>query len=194
MPPKVRRKAALAKPKTAVQETLPNWPALQPLIPSSDLFLETLLEGQIVVIRNFLTSTLCKHYVSFLSSLPLVTTPGQPRKHEALRVNDRYQVDDPGFAETLWSNTALKYLLTGSSSDIGRQDERQSVESLKKLWGGEVLGLNPRLRIYRYGKGQFFNQHCKLALPHYPLGSLCVPVCASYEAITLKQVLVFYSN
>lgn len=159
MPQKVRRKAALAKPKTAEQESPPNWPALQPLVPSSDLFLETLLKGQIIVIRNFLTSTLCKNYVSFLSSLPLVTTPGQPRKHEALRMNDRYQVDDPGFAETLWNNTSLKELITGLSSDIEREYERPSTESLKTLWGGEVLGLNPRLRIYRYGKGQFFNQH-----------------------------------
>ncbi|KAL8824247.1 MAG: hypothetical protein Q9191_005185 [Dirinaria sp. TL-2023a] len=159
MPPKSSKKAALTKSKSAVQEPLPNWPTLQPLVPSLDLSLETILEGQIIVIRNFLTSTLCKNYVSFLPSLPLVTTPGQPRKHEALRVNDRYQVDDPVFAEALWSKTALKELLTGFSSDAGTEDEKPSTESLKKLWGGEVLGLNPRVRIYRYGKGQFFNQH-----------------------------------
>ena len=172
MPPKVRKKAVLAKPTTAVQESLPHWPVLQPLVPSSDLTLETLLEDQIVVIRNLLTSTLCRNYVSFLSSLPLVTTPSQPRKHEALRVNDRYQIDDARFTEKLWSNTALKDLLTGSLSDIGTEDERPNPDSLKKLWGGEILGLNPRLRIYRYGKGQFFNQHCKPALLHILLG-LC---------------------
>lgn len=26
--------------------------------------------------------------------------------------------------------------------------------------GGEVVGLNPSIRIYRYNKGQFFDQHC----------------------------------
>lgn len=29
------------------------------------------------------------------------------------------------------------------------------------LWGGEVIGLNSNIRVYRYGKGQFFDQHCK---------------------------------
>jgi len=36
----------------------------------------------------------------------------------------------------------------------------QGVEDAK-LWGGEVLGLNPNIRIYRYSKGQFFDQHCR---------------------------------
>ena len=27
--------------------------------------------------------------------------------------------------------------------------------------GGEVIGLNPSIRIYRYTKGQFFDCHCK---------------------------------
>lgn len=30
--------------------------------------------------------------------------------------------------------------------------------------GGEVVGLNPSIRIYRYTKGQFFDQHCKRIL------------------------------
>lgn len=28
--------------------------------------------------------------------------------------------------------------------------------------GGEVLGLSPNIRIYRYSPGQFFDAHCKL--------------------------------
>ena len=32
--------------------------------------------------------------------------------------------------------------------------------SAKKLFGGEPLGLNPNIRIYRYSKGQFFAKHC----------------------------------
>lgn len=27
--------------------------------------------------------------------------------------------------------------------------------------GGEVVGLNPNIRIYRYSKGQYFDAHCK---------------------------------
>lgn len=148
MPSKPAKKPApRANQKAVVQKPPPKWPPLQPLVPSTDLSLETLLEDQILVTRNLFTSTLCKNYVSFLSSLPLTTTSIQPKKDEALRVNDRFMVDDPGFAEALWKNTALEALVTGSLDD--EADERSSPESLRKLWGGDVLGLNPRLRIYR---------------------------------------------
>lgn len=30
--------------------------------------------------------------------------------------------------------------------------------------GGEVIGLNPNIRVYRYTKGQFFDAHCKFDL------------------------------
>ncbi|OJD09839.1 hypothetical protein AJ78_08898, partial [Emergomyces pasteurianus Ep9510] len=137
-------------PQTDEDTKPPSWPALKPLIPASDLYLETLLDDQILIIRNFLTSTLCKTYVSFLSSLPLVTTPKRLKKDEAVRVNDRYQVHDPAFAERLWSSTALKQLIS--------EDGAVACASAE-LWGGEVLGLNPNIRIYRYGPGQFFDKH-----------------------------------
>ena len=135
----------------------PQWPLLQPLVPTSDLALETLLDDQILVIRNLFTSTLCKNYVSFLASLPLCTTPGQPKKGDALRVNDRIQFDDAAFAERLWKDTGLKHMISGEgvSDDV----QAASTEELKNMWGGDVCGLNPRIRIYRYCKGQFFAQH-----------------------------------
>ena len=133
--------------------SLPNWPSLQPLIPAADLTLETLLQDQIVVIRNLFTSTLCKKYVSFLSSLPLITTPAQPKEGDALRVNDRIQVDDAAFAEQLFTSTALENLVVGSTKDD--LSEGLAPEDLKQLWGGEVCGLNPRIRIYRYGNVSF---------------------------------------
>jgi len=112
-------------------------------MPASDLTLDVLLEDQIVLIRKLFTNSLAQQYVSILSTLPLITTSDVPKKGDALRVNDRYQVEDPAFAEQLWSTTHLKELVTGAAKD----------------WGGEVCGLNPRIRIYRYGKGQFFDQH-----------------------------------
>ena len=27
------------------------------------------------------------------------------------------------------------------------------------IWGGEVIGLNPNIRVYRYRPGQFFDKH-----------------------------------
>ncbi|KAI5367386.1 Putative prolyl 4-hydroxylase, alpha subunit [Septoria linicola] len=133
----------------------PDWPPLKPLLPAYDLTFETLLPDQILTIPRFWTSSLCNSYVSFLSSLPLTTTPGKPKKGDAVRVNDRFQVDDASFAEQLWSGTALKDLVTGYTVDGIQLNDFGKDE----LWGGEVVGLNPNIRIYRYSKGQFFDQH-----------------------------------
>ena len=145
MPPKFSSKTKAKAPQhRSPAADLPQWPALRPLVPTSDLFLDTVLDDQIILIRNLFTSSLCRQYVSFLSSLPLITTPDQPKKGDALRVNDRFQVEDATFAKQLWTVTGLKDLVeTGNG------------------WGGEVCGLNPRIRIYRYRKNQFFDQHCK---------------------------------
>ncbi len=157
MPTKSKSKATTASSKRKDEPAPPpSWPPLKPLVPTSDLVLETILKDQIVVIRNFFTYSLCKNYVSFLSSLPLVTTPGQPKKGDAVRVNDRFQVDDPSFAEQLWKSAGLEDLVTRSDGENG-----MSQEALRQLWGGNVCGLNPRIRIYRYSKGQFFAQHCR---------------------------------
>ena len=103
------------------------------------------MNDQILVIRNLFTASLCRSYINFLSKLPLTTTPGKPKRGDAVRVNDRYQIDDAAFANRLWSETALEELI------LAHDDQA--------LWGGAVLGLNPNIRIYRYSKGQFFDQH-----------------------------------
>lgn len=139
-------------PKTTTpvqQQAPPNWPPLHPLLPADSLTLETVLPSQILTISNLWTSTLCAKYVAFLKSLPLSTTPGVPKKGDAVRVNDRFQIEDASFANRLWLETGLK-------------DVVSQVEDPVRLWGGEVIGLNPNIRIYRYSKGQFFDQHCGL--------------------------------
>ena len=163
MPSKAYKSKSTAKRQPAAEPTpKPNWPPLQPLASTSDLSLNTLLPGQIVTIQNLWTSALCRNYVSFLSSLPLATTPNQPKKGDALRVNDRFVIEDSDFAEKLWSSTGLKELVTGTRSQEEDGEEQMSQEERKALWGGEVCGLNPRIRVYRYKKGQFFDQHCRL--------------------------------
>ena len=158
MPSKVQRKPkSELKPKSEAPVSTPDWPDLQPLVPASDLSLETLLEEQIVLIRNFFTSTLCKKYVSFLSTLPFVTTPSKPKDGDAVRVNDRIEFHDYAFAQRLWRSSALESLVSGSTRAEGI--EAFNPEAARKLWGGEVCGLNPRIRIYRYTEGQFFAQH-----------------------------------
>lgn len=149
----------------------PNWPPLRPLLPTIDLSLTPLVPDQIYLIRNFLPASVCKSYASFLASLPLTTTPGKPKKHEAVRVNDRFQVEDAQFAENLWSGTAMKELVTTrfAEEEYDAYDESASAPSpgelarmTREVWGGEPLGLNPNIRIYRYAAGQFFAQHCEL--------------------------------
>lgn len=76
-----------------------------------------------------------------------------------MRVNDRFQIQDPVFAKRLWEETALKDIVLGNvESEDGL---RMTEEERRSFWGGEVVGLNPNIRIYRYSKGQFFDQHCK---------------------------------
>ncbi|OOF96610.1 hypothetical protein ASPCADRAFT_129686 [Aspergillus carbonarius ITEM 5010] len=144
----------------------PNWPPLRPLLPSTSLTLDPILPDQIYLIRNFFPSTLCKTYTSFLSSLPLTTTPGKPKKGDAVRVNDRFQIQDENFADTLWTQTALKDLVMNIGQEeeeeeyLGEdEDEDENEKSVKETWGGEPIGLNGNIRIYRYSKGQFFAQH-----------------------------------
>lgn len=168
MPPK-SKKADSKSQTTGASKASPNWPPLRPLLPAADLSITPLLTDQIYLIRNFLPGTLCKTYASFLASLPLTTTPGKPKKDEALRVNDRFQLEDSRFAEMLWSTTALKELVTTRFAEEEDQENEEDEESspariaeqARQLWGGEPLGLNPNIRIYRYSTGQFFGQHCK---------------------------------
>ncbi|KAK0287588.1 hypothetical protein LTR91_003042 [Friedmanniomyces endolithicus] len=148
-------KSSRIAPNGAKQPSLPKWPAIQPLVAPSDLTLTALLPDQVLTISRFWTTALCKSYVAFLATLPLITTPGTPQKGHAVRVNDRYQVEDSAFADRLWSGTALKELVEHPTID-GRE---LSAEDTKELWGGEVLGLNSNIRVYRYSKGQFFDQH-----------------------------------
>ena len=159
--------------ETSVPVSTPDWPPLKPLVPVTDLSLDTVLEDQIILIHNLLTSSLCRKYLAFLPTLPLVTTPNQPKKGDAMRSNDRFQVDDPVFAEQLWSSTGLKYLIAESAGQ----------------WGGEPCGLNPRIRIYRYRKGHFFDQHCKkCVIP------LCIVQSLSIINMCLISQYVRFSN
>ncbi|KAH1660635.1 hypothetical protein KXX65_003979 [Aspergillus fumigatus] len=156
MPPKSKKQHP--KPKSQPPDhPKPNWPPLRPLIPSSNLSLESLLHDQIYLIRNFLPSSLCKTYAFFLASLPLTTTPSKPKKGEAVRVNDRFQIQDADFAERLWSGTALRELVSGAVDED--QDGDGQPRSNREIWGGEPLGLNANIRVYRYSRGQFFAQH-----------------------------------
>ncbi|RKF61141.1 putative oxoglutarate iron-dependent oxygenase [Erysiphe neolycopersici] len=138
------------KPKTTLSSLHKplDWPLFSRQLPTSSLSLESLLPSQIIVIHKFWSENLCKNYVRFLKTLPLVTT-GKPKKGEAVRFNDRFQINDTNFAHRLWTETGLRELICGP--DTGH-DEIMNALDTENLWGGEVIGLNPNIRIYRYSK------------------------------------------
>lgn len=104
--------AKAAAPPASVAKP-PAWPQFKPPLPIVDLEpVPHAVTDKTITISSFFPRSLCKDYVSFLSSLPLVTTPGKPKRGEAVRVNDRFQVEDINFAKTLWEKTGLKEVLT----------------------------------------------------------------------------------
>jgi hypothetical protein len=196
MPPAKSKKKTSSQPTTtaAAATNSPNWPALRPLVPSSDLYIEPILPDQIYIIRNFFTANLCKAYVAFLSSaaISLATTPLKPKsKYEAVRVNDRYQIEDAGFAELLWSSTALREIVN-ERRGLDLEDKGEDEEN-RRVWGGTPLGLNSNIRIYRYTAGQFFAQHCEFLsfslflIPHST--SACISESTvDYISVTMAQI------
>ncbi|KAK6339224.1 hypothetical protein TWF718_008646 [Orbilia javanica] len=140
-------------PSNAAAPEPPRWPPFKGLPPLDHPQLETVLSHQILTISRFFPSSLCNTYVQFLSNLPLTTTPSKPKRGEAVRVNDRFQVQDPTFAKRLWLDTGLKETLE-------REDSRELLWKTDELAAGvKAWGLNPNIRIYRYTKGQFFDKH-----------------------------------
>lgn len=116
---KASKAAATSQPLAA---TPPSWPIFKPPLPVVDL--SPVLHPatpMIALIPSFFPRSLCRDYVSFLSTLPLQTTPGRPKRGEAVRVNDRFQVDDDHFARRLWEQTGLREALLES-------------EHVKDLW------------------------------------------------------------
>ena len=115
---------------TPQPQTPVAWPPLKPVLEPSILVIEEVLAQQILTISEFFTAQLCKAYVNFLQkTVTLSTTPGKPKRGDAVRVNDRFQIQDAAFAERLWNDTGLKEI-------VNREDP--------SLWGGEVVGLNPK--------------------------------------------------
>ncbi|CAG7563358.1 unnamed protein product [Fusarium equiseti] len=120
--PKPKNKASkLGKAEAlAITSQAPlSWPAFKPPLPVVDLSPEPHpLTSKVILIPSFFPRNLCRDYVDFLKTLPLQTTPGRPKRGEAVRVNDRFQIDSQDFAMRLWEKTGLKEaLLEGDVED-----------------------------------------------------------------------------
>lgn len=96
-----------------------DWPAFRPTLPITELSFEPIISDKVIVIRNFWPRSLCRAYVEHLKTLPLTTTPGKPRRGEAVRVNDRFQIDDEAFARRLWNETGLREVVLGHDDAQG---------------------------------------------------------------------------
>lgn len=98
------------KQASAARAPPPSWPQFKPPLPVTDLALEPLEQcpEKVVLVHHFWPKSLCQSYVSFLRGLSLATTPGRPKRGEAVRVNDRFQVEDAVFARRLWLDTGLQ--------------------------------------------------------------------------------------
>ncbi|KAG5926054.1 hypothetical protein E4U42_003688 [Claviceps africana] len=97
----------------------PSWPQFKPPLPVVHLVpVLHPLTPKIATMPLFFPKSLCRDYVTFLRTLPLQTTPGRPKRGEAVRVNDRFQVDDAAFAARLWETTGLKEALLGGPGDV----------------------------------------------------------------------------
>lgn len=121
----------MAKPKTSKSKPQPtatpaaaappSWPKFKPPLPVVDLTpVPHPRTDKIVTIDAFFPKSLCRDYVAFLQTLDLQTTPGRPKRGDAVRVNDRFQVQDGLFAGALWEKTGLREALMG--------------EDVKELW------------------------------------------------------------
>ncbi|KJZ79311.1 hypothetical protein HIM_01462 [Hirsutella minnesotensis 3608] len=144
-----KRSAAASSTSSAPSSTPvpPSWPAFKPPLPVADLTPQLHpATPKVALISSFFPRSLCRDYVAFLRTLPMQTTPSRPKRGEAVRVNDRFQVDDAAFARRLWEPTGLREALCEDGE-------------LRSLWGGEPVGLSPNIRIYRYSKGQYFDCH-----------------------------------
>lgn len=113
--------AKSSKPQPTVPQQppiVPSWPAFKPPLPIVDLTPQPHpLTSKVILVPSFFPRSLCRDYVAFLKTLPLQTTPGRPKRGEAVRVNDRFQVDSPDFARRLWEETGLREVLSEGDVD-----------------------------------------------------------------------------
>ncbi|KIY50994.1 hypothetical protein FISHEDRAFT_38567 [Fistulina hepatica ATCC 64428] len=143
-------KDATAGPARA-SVAVPNADIIFPQIsPQVDLEQEVLLDDQIMLIKNFLSPAECRSFVKFIDALPLVLTPPKKRG-EADRVNYRYSVTSPAFAEHLQTSLAPHL----PSFPYPTHMRRQNVANLRR----SPHSFNSNIRVYKYVPDQYFGAH-----------------------------------
>ncbi|HEX8913839.1 MAG TPA: 2OG-Fe(II) oxygenase [Humisphaera sp.] len=105
--------------------------------------MRTDLAEHLFTIADLLTPDECRQLIARGEGLGFeaasVATAGGPQMLPSVRNNDRATFDDPGLAEWLW--------------------ERAKPHVPPELGGATAVGLNERLKFYRYDPSQRFNAH-----------------------------------
>ncbi|KAK1232291.1 hypothetical protein PQX77_004665 [Marasmius sp. AFHP31] len=101
-----------------------------------------ILADQIILLDNFLNALECQAFIKMIEMLPLELTPPKKRG-EAERVNYRFSVQSPAFAQKLFS-LLLPHL---PQLDTGNGIRRRPV------------ACNSNIRMYKYTPSQHFGAH-----------------------------------
>ena len=105
--------------------------------------MRTDLAAELFTVTDLLTATECADLISRGEQLGFaaatVATPGGPRMMANVRNNDRVTFDDPALADWLWARARPHVPAT--------------------LGGATAVGLNERIKFYRYDTAQRFNAH-----------------------------------
>lgn len=102
------------------------------------------IDDAIFTVSGLFTREECDEYIAFAEGIGFgeapITTFGGPVMMKDVRNNERVMVDDPGRAGVLWDRIR---------PHLGAMD----------FAGARAVGVNERLRFYRYDPGQVFRWH-----------------------------------
>lgn len=150
MPSKKTSKASLKGRKeqaeAAKQEAGAPVPGPPAIAPKPHLPVTTLLPEQLFVVHGFLSPSEAHRIKESLESHGLKPTPPPPpceAAEYAVRRMQRTSFESREYADALWTRSGLPFIL--SSVEMGVD--------------GELTGLNPNIRGYRYDAGDRFGRH-----------------------------------
>ncbi|KAK0240254.1 hypothetical protein EDD85DRAFT_824869 [Armillaria nabsnona] len=118
--------------------------------PKRHLECRVLLENQILLVDNFLSAPECKGIAQFIDNLPLELTPPK-RRGEAVRVNYRFSVTSPDFAQRLHGLLVPHLPLFPPPAP-----DKRSGSALPPR---EPYSFNSNIRFYKYTPSQHFGPH-----------------------------------
>ncbi|KAK0210636.1 hypothetical protein DFS33DRAFT_1294426 [Desarmillaria ectypa] len=136
--------AQLSSSTKRISIDLPN------ISPKRHLECRVLLENQILLVDNFLSAAECKAIAQFIDNLPLELTPPK-RRGEAVRVNYRFSVTSPDFAQRLHELLVPHLPLFPPPAP----DKRSG----SALTAREPHSFNSNIRFYKYTPSQHFGPH-----------------------------------